>query len=103
MIFHLVCLGWIFFRAETVSSAVSLIYGGMTRFDWIPEYTTATAFLALFTAPLFAIDIVNEGREEEYLFKGVHPYVRVAIGASFLILILLFAGSKSNAFIYFQF
>lgn len=103
MIFHLVCLGWVFFRAETISAAFNLICHGMTRFEWIPEYATAMVFLAIFTVPLFAIDIINERRGEEYLFERAHPYTRVVIGMSFIILTLMFAGSKSNAFIYFQF
>jgi D-alanyl-lipoteichoic acid acyltransferase DltB (MBOAT superfamily) len=103
LIFHLVCLGWVFFRAESISSAWNLIYHGVTKLHWVPEYGTAIVFLAIFTLPLFAIDIINERRGEEYLLERVHPYARVVIAMSFMVITLLFAGSKSNAFIYFQF
>jgi D-alanyl-lipoteichoic acid acyltransferase DltB (MBOAT superfamily) len=103
VIFHLVCVGWIFFRAESLSAACNLIYHGMTRLQWIHEYSTAMMFLAMFTVPLLAIDIINERRSEEYLLERTHPYVRVGVAVSFMVMTLLFAGSKSNAFIYFQF
>lgn len=102
-IFHIVCLGWVFFRSESISAAIGLMYHGMSRFEWMPEYATAIAFLVMFTVPLFLVDLVNERRGEDYLFEKTHPYTKVLIAMSFLILTLLFAGSKSNAFIYFQF
>jgi hypothetical protein len=71
--------------------------------EWLPEYGTAIVFLIAFTMPLFLMDIINEHREEEYLLERAHPYTRVVVAVSFMVLTLLFAGSKSNAFIYFQF
>ncbi len=103
VIFHLVCLGWVFFRAESVEHAWHFLYSGITRVQWIPEYATASIFLVMFTLPLFIIDLINERRGEEYLFERAHPYGRAVIGVTFLLATLLFAGSKSNAFIYFQF
>ncbi|MCW5799585.1 MAG: MBOAT family protein [Nitrospira sp.] len=102
-IFHVVCLGWVFFRSESINSAVGLIYHGMSRFEWIPEYATAFMFLVMFTVPLFLIDLINERRGEEYLFEKTHPYAKVLTAMTLVILTLMFAGSKSNAFIYFQF
>lgn len=102
-IFHLVCLAWVFFRSESTSAAAGLIYHGIGRYEWIPEYATALVFLGMFTVPLFLIDLINERRDEEYLFERTHPYAKVLTAMTFLILTLLFAGSKSNAFIYFQF
>lgn len=102
-IFHVVCIGWIFFRAESVSYAWHFLYLGLTRVQWIPEYATATMFLIMFTLPMFLIDQLNERRGEEYLFERIHPYGRVGIGSILMVATLFFAGSKSNAFIYFQF
>lgn len=102
-IFHLVCGGWVFFRSSSVSDAYEFLYHGATRLQWIPEYGTAFVFLAMFTLPLFIIDIINERRGEEYLLEGSHPYIRVAIALLFIVVTLSFAGSKTNAFIYFQF
>lgn len=103
VIFHVVCFGWVFFRAESVGHAWRFLYSGVTRVQWIPEYATAMVFLVMFTLPMFVIDRINERRGEEYLFERAHPYSRAVIGGLFILMTLLFAGSKSNAFIYFQF
>ena len=36
VIFHLVCLAWIFFRAESVHAAFAML-GGLRTFAWAPE------------------------------------------------------------------
>lgn len=103
VIFHLICVGWVFFRSASAGEASNLLWAGVSHLEWIPEYATAFTFLAMFTLPLFAIDLINEFRQEEYLLERSHPYVRAAVAFSFLIASLYLAGSKANAFIYFQF
>ena len=103
IIFHIVCAGWVFFRSESVGAAYNLLSNGLTSANWIPEYLTAFQFLVMFTLPLFMIDVINEWRREEYLLAGSHPFIRAAVALLFIACTLLFAGSKSNVFIYFQF
>jgi D-alanyl-lipoteichoic acid acyltransferase DltB (MBOAT superfamily) len=55
LIFHLVCVAWIFFRAESVGKALQML-GGAGRWEWRPEYATAALFLCVFSLPLFAMD-----------------------------------------------
>ena len=102
VVFHLVCLTWIFFRAPSLRDAVHFL-SGVTAFAWRPEFATAFAMLALFTIPLFLVDLVLERRGEEYLFATVAQPYRVAIAVGFLAAVVLFAGNQVNAFIYFQF
>src|SRR3984893_98465 len=52
VIFHLVCLAWVFFRAPGVREAITFLRG-LDSFVWVPEYGIAFRFLAVFTAPLF--------------------------------------------------
>ncbi|HMK44294.1 MAG TPA: hypothetical protein VK445_09170, partial [Dissulfurispiraceae bacterium] len=101
-VFHIVCLSWVFFRAVSTHDAFTLLQG-ITRIHWIPEYAIAFQFLAMFTIPLFFMDLINEHRKEEYLFERAHPYLRTLLAVAVSTATLLFAGSKSNAFIYFQF
>jgi alginate O-acetyltransferase complex protein AlgI len=102
VIFHVVCFSWIFFRATSTGDAFGLL-SGLFHFQWIPEYSTALLFLIVFSLPLFIIDILIEHRGEEYLFEKSHPYLSAAVALGLLAAIILFAGSKANAFIYFQF
>lgn len=102
-IFHLVCLAWIYFRAQSLAEASTLLMG-LTRFAWRPEYATAAIFLAAFSLPMFLIDLLLEVRQEEYPFEHSQlPSLRVATAMSLLVLLTWFSANELNAFIYFQF
>lgn len=102
VIFHLVCLAWIFFRAESVDAAFAML-GGLGTLKWAPEYGVALRFLALFAMPLFLMDLVNESRGEEYVFEGAADTRRVALGIAMMAMVAVFAANQLNAFIYFRF
>jgi alginate O-acetyltransferase complex protein AlgI len=101
-IFHLVCLSWIFFRAESLGSAVSMLRG-LAHPEWQPEYWIALKFLALFSIPLFLLDLHLEHSGQEYVFQQRTPLARVATACAVVVLIALFSANGANAFIYFQF
>lgn len=101
-IFHLVCFSWVFFRAQSLGDAIHFL-SGVSNIKWLPEYRTAILLLVMFSLPMFLIDVVNEKREEEYLFEKAHPYTQVLVAIMFLVGVLFFAGNTANAFIYFQF
>lgn len=102
LVFHLVCLTWVFFRASSVGEAMNML-SGVSVLDWSSEYGVAFQMLALFALPLFFIDLVNESRGEEYLFEMVPEGRRIAMACACLLAIAFFSGNKLNAFIYFQF
>jgi len=101
-IFHLVCLSWVFFRTPSVTDALALLRG-LGTFVWIPEYGIALRFLAVFSIPLFVVDLFNEFRSEEYLFERTAEMRRVAIGVCLMAAVTLLAANQLNAFIYFRF
>ncbi|HKU21195.1 MAG TPA: MBOAT family protein [Terriglobales bacterium] len=100
--FHVVCLGWIFFRAESLQSAASLL-SGLGHIAWRPEYLVAFKFLGLFAFPLFLVDLYIEHTGEEYPLQYELPIVRAALACGTLALIAFFSANQANAFIYFQF
>jgi D-alanyl-lipoteichoic acid acyltransferase DltB (MBOAT superfamily) len=102
VIFHLVCLAWVFFRAQSVGAALEML-SGITVLFWRPEFLTAFAFLAFYTIPLFLIDLVNEYRGEEYLLENYHESLRLAYAFMGFVALSIYSGNNLNAFIYFQF
>jgi alginate O-acetyltransferase complex protein AlgI len=102
VVFHLVCLGWVFFRAPGLREAATFLRG-LGSFVWVPEYGIAFRFLALFTAPLFLIDVFNEARGEEFLFETGPEMRRVSVGVAMMAVVALLAANQLNAFIYFRF
>jgi len=108
-IFHLVCIGWLFFRATSLSHAVQLL-SGLSHWSWRAEYATAFAFLALFTVPLFLLDLTLERGDQEYPGEKWMPtdsksvFVRrAALATALVVVVLVFGATKPSAFIYFQF
>ncbi len=102
IVFHLICLAWVFFRAPSVSAAVNMLSALPVPY-WSPELATAFSFLAFFAIPLFLVDVVNEYRNEEYLFENVSDLPRLGVAVALLCALTLFSGNNINAFIYFQF
>jgi D-alanyl-lipoteichoic acid acyltransferase DltB (MBOAT superfamily) len=102
LVFHFVCLCWIFFRAESIASAAALLRSAAHP-AWQLDYLVAFKFLALFSAPLFLLDLWLEHSGQEYFLQERTPMVRVACAVGVLILITFFSANHANAFIYFQF
>ena len=68
VIFHLVGIGWVFFRATSVGAAFHML-GGLGTWYWRPEYWTAFKFLAVFIIPLTLIDLQMEKTGGETVFQ----------------------------------
>ena len=102
LLFNLVCLAWIFFRAASIRDAFSFI-AGLGTWQWQPEYLIALKFLALFSIPMFLMDLRMEHHTEEYIFQHSSPLIRTGVGTAALVVIAFFAANQANTFIYFQF
>jgi alginate O-acetyltransferase complex protein AlgI len=107
--FHLVCLGWVFFRAETVASAVEIFrklffLDGAQSFALTMVNTTEPALfmvlpfliLLLFAGQLFALAQSKKGWSMPRPLQAVYM-------AALIALVLVFSPDASPKFIYFQF
>ncbi len=101
-IFHVVCFAWIFFRATSMHEAWQLI-AGLRIPEWKPEFFTAYKFLAIFSAPLFVMDVLLETRHEDFLFQRTTAPVQWAWASALVMIVALLSANETNAFIYFQF
>ena len=102
--FHLVCLGWLLFRAETIGQAgdllVTLARGGWA---WTDYARTTAALLGFFLLPWLLYEAWEErqGRDAALLQK---PWGwRVVFYAYLLGMLLFFPPPVPAEFIYFQF
>lgn len=102
LLFQLVCIAWVFFRAPSLADALHFL-GGVTRLSWSPEYAIAIKYLIFFTVPMFMIDLALEHRDEEYLFEKTSSMTRVAVAMASLMLLVVFSANDASTFIYFQF
>jgi alginate O-acetyltransferase complex protein AlgI len=101
-IFHLVCVSWIFFRAQSLRAAWEMLKG-LGRWGWRPEFPAAFLFLAVFSVPLLLLDMYLESTGGEYCFSYAPVRWRVAFGLACALIIALMGANQANAFIYFQF
>src|SRR5690349_16415561 len=102
VIFHLVCLAWVFFRMPSLASALEQL-GGLVVWEWSSVYGVALLFLAVHVLMLFVIDLHLEACEEEYFYEFQPLIRRVATGTALVMLSTLMGANQPNAFIYFQF
>jgi alginate O-acetyltransferase complex protein AlgI len=102
LIFHLVCLAWVFFRAESVSSAVAFLEG-VTVIEGSAELLTAGVLVGAFALPLFALDLLLERTGDEYPSHSSTTSVKIATALVLTSVVVLFSANQSSAFIYFQF
>lgn len=112
--FHAVCIGWVFFRAETFESACriieklllvpQLISAPQTALELnLPTITDPAIFMImpLLLVLLFAGQIAS-GVTQKKMIK-LPKYVDIAYVASMVLLLLIFSPDTSPKFIYFQF
>jgi len=100
--FHLVCLAWVFFRAETLGQALSYLAGIVTlRSGGVDQ----SALLLVLVAGLavLAVDAVQRNRSEETAPMRWPAPARGALYGSLTAAIVLFSGGQPVPFIYFQF
>jgi alginate O-acetyltransferase complex protein AlgI len=102
LVFHFVCFGWIFFRATSIGAAWAYL-GQFAHWGWRPTYPAAIAYLAIFTLPLFLVDLRLEATGEEYLFQTGRYRWQVAAAAAAVIAVAILSQGASTTFIYFQF
>ena len=95
-------LGWIFFRAKTVSEALHMV-ANAGHFQWQSQYGPEILFLLLVSSLGLAIDFRLEACDEEYVFQRSSLAVPVVTALAMSVLMIAFAASETNAFIYFQF
>jgi D-alanyl-lipoteichoic acid acyltransferase DltB (MBOAT superfamily) len=102
LIFHFVCLSWVFFRAPSLRATWQMLRG-LAVWSWRPEFPAAFLFLAIFSIPLLLVDLNLESTGDEYCFASATVQPRVAFGLACALVIALLGANQANAFIYFQF
>jgi D-alanyl-lipoteichoic acid acyltransferase DltB (MBOAT superfamily) len=102
LIFHLVALSWIFFRATSIGSALDMI-GWLRHFQWNPDYSSALLFLAVLGGLGILMDLQMESSGGEYVFQKQTPLLTFGAAVAAVALLVLFSASGNHAFIYFQF
>ncbi len=103
--FHLVCLGWLFFRADSMARVASMLSALLTDFAGTPALLDRgdLVMISVSATTLLGVQLFQLGRGRLELIPAFPAPVRaiayVLLGLSFL----LFGEFGGDAFIYFQF
>jgi D-alanyl-lipoteichoic acid acyltransferase DltB (MBOAT superfamily) len=95
-------LSWVFFRSKSVGEAFRML-GSLSRFEWQNQYGPEILFLGAVSTLVLAMDLRLEVFGEEYIFQRSSLAVPALSAVVMAVIILAFAASETNAFIYFQF
>jgi len=100
--FHIVCLGWVFFRSESLGAALSMLWGLLTRWGGAPMVTPAViAAIAVGIGAQYVPPGPGERLREG--FSRVRPLAQGAALAVSLLVITTLGPQGVAPFIYFQF
>jgi alginate O-acetyltransferase complex protein AlgI len=102
LIFHLVCVAWIFFRIPSVQGAWQQL-AGLRTWQWMPAYGIALELLIMYSALAFALDLQLEAASAEHVFESRSYAWRVCTGIALCVFITLLGANNEAAFIYFRF
>lgn len=100
--FHVVCLGWVFFRADSVSSAVQMISGVVSfRSGSVPQGDLlVVGFVALL---VIAMDVAQRNLAAEIPTMRLSAFGRGLVYGTMVTGIIIASGEAVQTFIYFQF
>ncbi len=101
-VFHLVCLAWVFFRADSAHAALQFL-AGLLQGGSFKAIQPFAILIAVMGSALLCLDLLEAWRKEEVLATRASWPVQCAVIVGFMSLIFLFSANATSAFIYFQF
>ncbi len=101
--FHLVCLGWLFFRAETLGQVGDMLRAMCSRFAWNIEAANMLAALVILCLPLWLVQGLQVKTGRLAAPAELSPVPRAALAAVMVLMFLALGNTGGGAFIYFQF
>lgn len=102
-LFHLIILGWLFFRAHSMAQAGNFIESLVFHFDWNKASSVLFVNWLLVVSPLILVQIFQEKSKNLMILHAQHWVVRTMIYGLMIYLILGWGILESKDFIYFQF
>jgi D-alanyl-lipoteichoic acid acyltransferase DltB (MBOAT superfamily) len=102
LVFHFVCLCWIFFRAKDMSVAFDIL-------ERLTVWTARPQLVTTFTVGMVMLGLLMQAAPQNSLqrldraYHTMSPWAVGLLGGLFLLMIEVFGGDGSAPFIYFQF
>jgi D-alanyl-lipoteichoic acid acyltransferase DltB (MBOAT superfamily) len=103
LMFHLVCFGWLLFRAESLRQAGTFLH--LIATDWSLNSAAVSMFslIAFYALPLFLYELWVESRKDLVALPRALWTARAAAYAYMVLMLIYFPSPTAHEFIYFQF
>jgi alginate O-acetyltransferase complex protein AlgI len=101
--FHLVCLGWLFFRADSIGQVAALLNSLAAGVVFTPSAMMTAAYMLFYLGFLIVVQIL-QARREDLIIPLRWPWpVRSICYAYLFYAVVIFGAMDRREFIYFQF
>jgi D-alanyl-lipoteichoic acid acyltransferase DltB (MBOAT superfamily) len=104
VMFHLVCITWLLFRASSMSQAWTMFARIFTGFEVTAFALSCAALVAFFAVPLMLVDWVSQRSHDPGSWMAQRSPGWQSLGVAYAsLMILFFPPAQVHEFIYFQF
>lgn len=106
LFFHLICISWLLFRADSIGQAVAMlgtIATGWQSWPGASDMLSDIATLALYSLPLLMMEIWQHRSGDPLVALKAPRLVRALLYLALFYGIVIFGESHAQSFIYFQF
>ena len=104
--FHLICISWLLFRADTIAQAGAMLHTLLTGWARMPEESVLLSQLfklAFYGLPLLSLEIWQYRSGDPLVALKAPRIVRALLYLALFYGIVIFGESHAQSFIYFQF
>lgn len=101
--FHLVCVSWLLFRAQSIDQAWTMLTRLVTDWHWSPLAAYALSMIAVFTIPVLIFESWVERKGTLLALTEVAWPARAAVYMAMILALIYLAPDMPSEFIYFQF
>jgi D-alanyl-lipoteichoic acid acyltransferase DltB (MBOAT superfamily) len=103
LMFHLICLGWLFFRADSIHTIGKLLKVVVTEFHMTAFAASGLFSIVFYCAPLFVFEVWTSGEKQLNKLSNGHWAVQSGLYCYLLTMLIVFHSERIREFIYFQF
>ena len=103
MMFHLICISWLLFRADSLSQALAMSTRLATDFTVTPFSMTVLGLIIFYVTPLLLFEAWLEWRNNLLVLLDAHWLVRGLVYLYAVWMMMFFPPPIPSEFIYFQF
>ena len=103
VMFHMICVGWLVFRAETLAQAWSMLRAALYSPKWIELDPRLMLTLCVCSGILLIVQLAQAWKREALIGFRLPVPIRAVAYAAVILGIAIFGEANGRAFIYFQF